>query len=353
MLFLQERGVSERRACTLVGICRSSARYQAKPRPQDEELTHSLKQISRRRKRFGYRRAREQLKRQGQIVNPKRVYRLWRQAGLSLPRRRPKRPRPGTNPVPCAATRPDQVWTYDFIHDACFGGRKLKMLTVTDEFTRESLAIATRTSLPSSAVVAVLERLVAEHGAPEFLRSDNGPEFIARRVQAWLAQAGVATYYIEPGSPWQNPFAESFHGKFRDECLNMETFTSLAEAQVVIESWRQDYNEARPHSSLGYLTPREFRAAWEEGERARLAQSWDSARADAGGDLAPGEPPEQAEGGRQDAEVLPPTRYGSPPRRSGRIPAEPYPPGGHTGLYQEEDEDSIPQPLGAIPAGRL
>lgn len=255
--------------------------------------------------------------------------------------------------MPCQATRPDQVWTYDFIHDACFGGRTLKMLTVTDEFTRESLTIETRTSLPSAQVIAVLERLVAEHGAPEYIRSDNGPEFIARRVQAWLAQAGVTTYYVEPGSPWQNPFAESFHGKFRDECLNMETFTSLAEAQVVIEAWRQDYNEERPHSRLGYRTPREFRKAWEEGERARLEHSWDSARADAGGDLSPWEPPEQPESGRQGAGALPQARYGSPPRCSGRIPALPYPPGGQTGLYQEQDEDAIPQPLGAIPAGRL
>ena len=286
-------------------------------------------------------------------MNPKRVYRLWRAAGLSLPARRPKRPRPGCDPIPCQATHPGHVWTYDFIHDACFGGRKLKLLTVTDEFTRESLAIATRTSLPSAQVLSVLERLVAEHGTPEFIRSDNGPEFIAHRVQRWLAGAGITTRYIAPGAPWQNAFAESFHGKFRDECLNMETFANLAEAQVIIEAWRQYYNQERPHSSLGYQTPLEFKAAWEEDERARLAPSSDSARADAGGDLPLSEPPEWgAEGGGPARGPDLPTRYGSPPRCSGRLPAEPYPPGGQTGLYQSDAEGSIPHLVGANPEGR-
>jgi putative transposase len=301
-----------------------------------------LKKVSRRRKRYGYRRAWVQLRRQGEVVNHKRVYRLWRLAGLCLPRRRPKRPRPGTDPVPCQATRPGQVWTYDFIHDACFGGRKLKMLTVTDEFTRESLAIETRTSLPSTEVIAVLERLVAAHGAPEYIRSDNGPEFIAHRVKEWLAQAGVTTRYIEPGSPWQNPFAESFHGKFRDECLNMETFTSLAEAQVVIESWRQDYNEERPHSSLGYQTPREYKEAWYQAESARLVEGLDLSLWELRQEGQPG--PDHRSG---------PGPAAAPAGRSGRIPAEPYPPGGQTGLYQHEREDPIPQPLGVIPEGRL
>jgi putative transposase len=154
------------------------------------------------------------------------------------------------------------VWTYDFIHDACLSGQKLKMLTVMDEFTRECMAIETDTSIRAPDVLQVLEGLFAEHGAPAFLRSDNGPEFIARTLREWLAEGRAQTLYIDPGSPWQNAYGESFHSRFRDECLNAELFANVQEAKVVIEQWRGDYNQERPHSSLGYMTPAEFKTAW-------------------------------------------------------------------------------------------
>jgi putative transposase len=245
----------------LARISRSSFRYSRHPR-DDTQLAERLRTEAKRHPRYGYRRVWVLLRRK-QRVNLKRVYRVWRAQGLCLPRRRPKKPRHGDGAVPCQATHPNHVWTYDFIHDACINGRKLKMLSVVDEFTRECLAIETATSLPGREVIAVLQRLFAEHGAPEFIRSDNGPEFIAKIIKRELAAAGAQTIYIEPGSPWQNGFVESFHGKFRDECLNMETFANLAEAKVVIEAWRHEYNNERPHSSLGYLTPLEFKAQWQ------------------------------------------------------------------------------------------
>lgn len=203
------------------------------------------------------------LQREGHRINHKRVHRVWKQAGLALPRRRPRKRRRDerVNLAINTATRPNEVWTYDFVHDWCANGQRLKMLTVVDEFTRESLAIETRTSIKSQAVVAVLNRVVAEHGAPTYLRSDNGPELVAKRVKGWLACAGIQTLYIKPGSPWQNAFGESFNGRLRDECLNVEWFNNLREAKVVVEKWRRHYNEERPHSSLKYRTPVEFRLA--------------------------------------------------------------------------------------------
>jgi putative transposase len=219
--------------------------------------------LSEKRTRYGYRRAWASLRRDGHRINHKRVERVWRAEGLSLKRRRRrKRGRPGGS-VPCRAEYPRHVWTYDFIHDACLSGQKLKMLTVLDEFTRECFAIETDTSIRAPDVLQVLEGLFAEHGAPAFLRSDNGPEFIARKLQEWLAEDRAETLHIDPGSPWQNAYGESFHSRFRDECLNAELFANVQEAKVVIEQWRRDYNTERLHSSLGYLTPVEFRAGWE------------------------------------------------------------------------------------------
>ena len=262
--WLQARGFSERRSCRLTSLSRCGARYTSRTRASDEQLADELRTIATRYPRFGYRRAHAVLRRDGQTINHKRVARLWRSTGLCLPRRRPRRRyKPQPNLAPQPATRPNEVWTYDFMHDACANGRRLKLLTVTDEFTRESLTVETRTSIKSRAVVEVLERLMCERGTPAFLRSDNGPELIARQVREWLAVKGVQTLYIEPGSPWQNAKAESFNGRLRDECLNMEWFRNLREAQVVIESWRHFYNEERPHSSLGYRTPVEFRHEYE------------------------------------------------------------------------------------------
>lgn len=273
---LRQQGLSERQACRLIGVSRSTARYPPHPR-DDAPLAERLRKLARRKKRYGYRRAWATLRRAGERINHKRVYRVWRKAGLSLKNRpRRKRPRSGES-VPCQATHPNHVWTYDFIHDACSSGRKLKLLTVLDEFTRESLAIEVGTSIRTDRVIEVLQSLFAQRGRPEFLRSDNGPEFVARKLQTWLAEAGTQTHYIAPGSPWQNGFAESFHSRLRDECLNGEVFATVAEARVVTALWRREYNEERPHSSLGYRTPVEFRLAWEAehapGERRSLSPS--------------------------------------------------------------------------------
>jgi len=262
--FLKMRQVSERRACTLVQMARSSFQYQVHPK-DDTALVERLKDIARKPHRFGYRRAWAMLRRGRDqlVVNHKRVYRLWRANGLCLPRRRPRRPRPGQGAVPCIATHPNHVWTYDFMFDTCANGQKLKILTVLDEYTRESLAIRSGTRFNSKQVIEVLVQLFRAQGAPDYLRSDNGPEFIAKGIRKWLADQGAETQYIEPGCPWQNAYGESFNGKFRDECLNMEVFLNPAEAQVRFEAWRRYYNTERPHSSLGYLTPAEFHAAWD------------------------------------------------------------------------------------------
>lgn len=271
--FLRKRGLSERKSARAVKISRSSLRYQPRP-SRDPELVERIKKVARKRKRFGYRRVCAELRREGEAVNAKRVYRLWRREGLGLRARKRRRKTVKQSAAPVRAERPGQVWTYDFIHDACENGRKLKILTVTDEFHRESLAIQVESRLPSKKVLEVLERLFKEHGAPEHIRSDNGPEFVAKAVKEMLHKRGCQTLYIEPGSPWQNGHAESFNGKFRDESLNMEVFWNLAEAKVVIEDWRRYYNQERPHSSLGYLTPLEYRAQW---ERERSGKAVDSA----------------------------------------------------------------------------
>jgi putative transposase len=256
--------ISERRSCHLAGITRSSARYRVKART-DTELSDGLHRIASKHPRFGYRRAHAMLKRAGLQINHKRVARVWRIMGLSLPRRRPRRRYKAEHVSRISqATRPNEVWTYDFVHDWCANGQRLKMLTVIDEFTRESLSIETRTSIKSRAVIEVLERLTGERGAPAYLRSDNGPEFVAGRVREWLLQKQINTLYIKPGSPWQNARGESFNGRLRDECLNAEWFNNLREAKVIIESWREHYNEERPHSSLQYRTPVEFRLAYQQ-----------------------------------------------------------------------------------------
>jgi putative transposase len=224
-----------------------------------------LRAIAAQHPRYGYRRAHALLKRAGQPINHKRVARVWRITGLSLPRRQPRRRYKAEQVRSLSqATRPNEVWTYDFVHDWCANGQRLKMLTVIDEFTRESLTIETRTSIKSRAVVEILERLTSERGAPTYLRSDNGPEFVANRVRGWLINQQVKTLYTKPGSPWQNARGESFNGRLRDECLNSEWFNNLREAKVVIESWRQHYNEERPHSSLKYQPPVEFRLAYQQ-----------------------------------------------------------------------------------------
>lgn len=247
-----------RQACRLLGLSLSGFYFQPRP-SRNTLLVERLQQIVRKHPRYGYRRACAVLRRDV-VVNHKRVYRLWKQAGLALKGRvRRRRRRPSV--MPFQAQYPGHVWTYDFMHDACMNGRKLKLLTVVDEYTREALAIEVAATLPSRQVKAVLSRLFRQHGKPQFLRSDNGPEFLAKLLRTWLGEQAIGTLYIEPGCPWQNGKGESFNGRFRDECLNAEVFRNLSEAKVRIEQWRHEYNTERPHSSLGYRTPDEFKQA--------------------------------------------------------------------------------------------
>lgn len=209
--------------------------------------------------RYGYRRIGALLRRQGQEANPKRVFRLWQQQGWSLPRRRKRKRRGPPLPRPLQATRPNEVWAYDFIFDSCANGEQLKCLGIVDEFTRECVALVADGSIKAKRVIEVVQQAMQVYGTPAYLRSDNGPEFIAKAIRDWLKQAGTDTAYIDPGKPWQNGTAESFFDKFRRECLDTEWFHCRKEAQVIIEDFRQQYNQERPHSSLGYLTPAEAR----------------------------------------------------------------------------------------------
>jgi len=256
---LKARGLSERLACSLVQLARSSFRYRPQPpAPDEEELRAEVLRLARGHRRYGYRRITALLRRQELRVNAKRIYRIWKSAGLALPRKRPRRRRKGPAvELPQRAHRPNHVWTYDFLFDRTESGQALKILIVLDEYTRESLALRVETRLAAREVIETLERLFEKRGAPAYLRSDHGPELIAQELQNWLAQRGTQTVYIAPGHPWENGYAESFIGKFRDECLNEEVFRSVSEARVIIASWQREYNEFRPHSSLGYRTPAE------------------------------------------------------------------------------------------------
>lgn len=262
MRYLTEQSFcSERRACGLVGVSRSAVRYRPRVRPEEAQLREQIRALADRHKRYGYRRVTALLRRKGLEVNRKRVHRLWKEEGLGLRSRRKKRRRVGLPAsVVHKAERPDQVWSYDFVEDRTERGGRLKMLAIIDEHTRESLAIRVERSIDSGTVVETLADLFERRGTPAYLRSDNGPEFIAYALQRWLRRSGCRTLYIEPGSPWENSYIESFIGKFRDECLNMEVFRNGREAQIIAESWRKEYNGLRPHSALGYLTPKEFAA---------------------------------------------------------------------------------------------
>jgi putative transposase len=214
--------------------------------------------------RYGYRRIAIFLGRDGHAMSFGRAHRLWRQARLQVPRKRPRKRIATGRPRPNAPTGANQVWSYDFVFDWCANGQQLKCLTVTDEWTKEGLAIEVDGRMRSGRVIEVLSRLVSERGAPLYLRSDNGPEFVSRALLKWILGQGIATALIDPGKPWQNGASESFNGKFRDECLSLEWFRSRAEAKVLIEAWRQHFNTVRPHSSLGYLTPAAFAAKLDE-----------------------------------------------------------------------------------------
>lgn len=253
--------VSQRRACQALGLHRSVIRYEPAADADQEALVTRMRALALANPRYGYRRVAALLRAEGRRVNVKRVLRLWRAEGLKVPRRQRKRRRVGSGDGGTRrrrAARRNEVWSYDFVFDQTADGRPLKVLPVVDEYTRECLALVVGRSLTAADVVRTLAGLVAERGRPAYLRSDNGPEFIAAAVRRWLAGAGVGALYIEPGSPWENAYSESFNGRLRDEVLNREVFGSLKEAEVILAEYRRAYNHDRPHSSLGYVAPAVF-----------------------------------------------------------------------------------------------
>jgi putative transposase len=247
-----------------MNVARSALEYRSRRAKKDSPVLELMATLSGQYPRYGYRRIRIFLDREGHAMSAGRAHRLWRYAGLQLPRRRPRKRVASGRPRPQAPNGANQVWAIDFVFDACADGRQLKCLTVADEFTREGLAIEVDGRIRSGRVVEVLTKLVSQRGAPAHLRCDNGPEFVARALLKWIVDQDIGTAFIDPGKPWQNGVNESFNGKFRDECLSLEWFRSRAEAKVVIESWRRHFNTERPHSSLGYLTPAAFAARIEQ-----------------------------------------------------------------------------------------
>lgn len=251
-------GLSERRACGLAGAARSVVRYCASRRQQDVPLREALEGLAAARPRFGYRRLHVLLRRGGETVNHKRVYRVYRDAGLAVRRKGHKRVAQANRQGRVAARTANEQWSMDFMSDSLADGRGFRVLNVVDDATRQVLAAEVDSSLPGARVARVLERLVAERGRPGRIVVDNGPEFTSKALDLWAYEAGVELVFIRPGKPIENCYVESFNGKMRDECLNAHWFTSVAEARRVIELWRLDYNHVRPHSSLGGLTPVEF-----------------------------------------------------------------------------------------------
>src|SRR2546422_1324128 len=269
LMLMDRRGLSERRACQIVGQHRSTQRRPPCVRVDDGALRARLRKFSEDRPRWGYRRAHAQLREEGWAVNRKRVQRLWREEGLRVPVRRRKRQRLGDSTVAAkrlAAERPDHVWALDFQFDQTADGRILKLLHIVDEFTREALEVRCARRIDADHTVSRLERILAETGrVPELIRCDNGPELTANALRDWCRFSGTGSAYIEPGSPWQNPYVESFGSRIRDELLSVEQFSCLAEAKVMVEDWRNDYNQRRPHSALQMVAPVRFAAAWRKG----------------------------------------------------------------------------------------
>jgi len=254
---------SERRACRIAGQHRSTQRHQPQPVEDDGALRGELRAIAARKKRWGYRRAHANLRACGWQINRKRVQRLWREEGLRVASKTSKRRRTGDPEAQwLRADRPNQLWALDYQFDQTADGRMLRLLNIVDEFTREALVMRCERSITADQTVTTLEELVAERGAPQNIRCDNGPELTANALRDWCRLTSVTTSYIEPGAPWQNPFAESFNARVRDELLNLEEFSCLLEAQTLTEDWRQDFNREHPHSALGWKSPAAFAAAW-------------------------------------------------------------------------------------------
>jgi len=254
----QVHGVSERRACRVLRQHRSTQRKIPQGRVDEERLTADIIELARQYGRYGYRMVTGMLNQSGWQVNHKRVERIWRREGLKVPPRQRKKGRLWLNDGSCVRLRPERpnhVWSYDFVQDRTHDGRIFRMLNIIDEFTREALTIRVERKLNSADVVDALTDLFILRGPPEFIRSDNGPEFIAEKVRSWIAAAGAKTAFIEPGSPWENGYCESFNARLTDELLKGEIFYSLREAQILIEQWRRHYNTVRPHSALGYRPP--------------------------------------------------------------------------------------------------
>ena len=250
-------GLSVRRGCRLVGLWRSTQQYHAH-RADETPIRRRLRELAEQRKRFGAPRLHVLLRREGLIVNHKRTERLYREEGLSLRRRKRPRRAAGVRVRLPQAQRPNQRWSMDFVQDRLASGRRMRLLTIVDEYSRECPAIEVDTSLPGLRVTQVLERLAEGRGLPELITVDNGPEFAGTVLDAWAYRQGVQLHFIQPGKPVQNAYIESFNGRLRDECLNEHWFSTLAEAQRLIEAWRQDYNTVRPHSALGNLSPEAF-----------------------------------------------------------------------------------------------
>lgn len=249
---------SERRICRALHLTRSSVRYAPQPRHDEAPLTAAIVELAGQYGRYGYRRVHALLERCGWITSRSRVERIWKHEGLKVPKKQPKRGRLWLADGSCVRLRPEythHVWSWDFVMDRTHDGRVLKILVIIDEYSRTCLALHVARQVRSSDVIDVLTDLMVEHGVPAYLRSDNGPEMVAKDLRRWLTAVGTKTLYIEPGSPWENGYCESFNGKFRDELLNGEIFYTLREAQVVIEQWRHHFNTQRPHSSLGYRSP--------------------------------------------------------------------------------------------------
>jgi putative transposase len=257
--------VSERRACRVIDQARSTQRYTVQsPNDHEQRIVKRMHELVRINPRYGYRRIGAELRRDGWRVNRKRVYRLWRREGFKVPGKQHKKRRLGSSEngvLRRRAEHKDDVWCWDFIHDSDERGRPLKWLSIVDEYTRECPALEVARSITAADVIDVLAELFIVRGVPGHIRSDNGPEFIATAIRDYLAKAGVVTLYIEKGAPWENGYAESFHGKLRDELLNTEIFADLREAKALATCWRNQYNHRRPHSSLNYLTPAAFAAS--------------------------------------------------------------------------------------------
>jgi len=279
----KSRGHAERRACVLASLQRSTCRYVAR-RQDDPKLVARLRELAEERPRFGYRRLHALLRREGRSVNRKRVYRLYKAAGLAV-RRRSRRKLRASRPAPVGVvTCPNERWSMDFVHDYLADGRRIRTFNVVDAFTRECLVIEVDTSLPARRVIGVLDKLLWAFGLPESLRVDNGPEFISGAMDTWASKHGIKLDFIQPGKPTQNAHVESFNGRLRDECLAQARFPTLARARAEIELWRVDYNTERPHSALDYRTPKDFGDL----ARSKVPPSAGAAAASVGGELRPG-----------------------------------------------------------------